>query len=493
MARRVDVRHDVSAVGGADLIEIGVFGDVETGAVGSQSGAEAGRRARRQRTSRGCSSDQNRGGTHFPDEIFQNSGIGFDAEILKFRLVIDENFVCAVFENHFRLVPDSIADHEAVDRIVHFRGKLAHLPDQFEGDRMNGAFRDLRHHGDSAPFFFLDHGQIFFDIFKDVARFFDADAAHAASGVDGKSVIDQFNGFERAERGKTGFVLRFFLMNFNIRHGGLPQLLKEFFVVKLAEEPFGEFVRRAFPHFVIVVAFRGKDAFDLRRRAVQTVMFRIRVLHVVESEHADRTVRRRKFELERGKARFEDSFFDGQEAGVFDFRRFDVERQVEIDRDVRLRDLADFADARHMGDSEEFREFGSDLCRVAVGGLFAADDHVASSRGGDALRQSVGGREHIGTAEPAVRQDDSVVDPHHEGFPDDGFRLRRAHGYNSDFRSVTLFEPESRFQSVQIVRIHFRFHAVALENARFRINLHLRGAGNLLDADYDFHAFPLLI
>ena len=59
-ARRVDVRHDVAAVGRADLVEVGRFGDVELRAVGREAGAEARGDARRERTAVGGAAHKDR-------------------------------------------------------------------------------------------------------------------------------------------------------------------------------------------------------------------------------------------------------------------------------------------------------------------------------------------------------------------------------------------------------------------------------------------------
>ena len=149
---------------------------------------------------------------------------------------------------------------------------------------------------------------------------------------------------------------------------------------------------------------------------------------------------------EGGKTWLENPLFHRQKTGIFDFRRFHMERQIQVDCDVLFRHLADFADACHMRNSEKFRKFGSDLRRVAVGGLFPAEDQIASARGGDALRQRVGGRQHVGSSEPAVRKNDPVVHAHHKGFADHGLRLRRTHGHYRDLRSDALFEAQCRFQ-----------------------------------------------
>ena len=212
--------HDVSAVCGTDLIQIGGGGDVEPGAVGGETGAEAGRRTGRQRTTRRRAADQDRRRLNRPDEILQHRRIRFDPEVFQFGLIVDEHLVDAVFKHLLRLVRDFGSDHQAVDRILHLGRQFAGLSDEFKGDGVNRTLLDFRDHGDSPPEIFVDGGrQIVLHIFKDAVSFFDADSAHAASGVDGEMSVGDFDGFERTECNERLRIRNLVMMNFDMGHG----------------------------------------------------------------------------------------------------------------------------------------------------------------------------------------------------------------------------------------------------------------------------------
>ena len=140
--------------------------------------------------------------------------------------------------------------------------------------------------------------------------------------------------------------------------------------------------------------------------------------------------------------------------------------------------------------SEELRQLGADLRSIAVRGLLAAQDQVIGADFTDSLRNRIGSRQHVRTAEPAVGKQDSIIHTHHKSFPQNLFRLRRTHRQCRHPAAVFLFQAHCALDCEQIERIHLRRNAVALQNSRLFVDLHLRRPRHLLDADNNIHISP---
>ena len=147
---------------------------------------------------------------------------------------------------------------------------------------MHGSGGLLRDDRDAAPGRFVDRRRAVFDVLENAVAPADADPAHLASRVDVEFAAVGADGSERAERRECRRIGGLLLMDSDMRHKSLPQLLQEFPVVEKAAEAFRELIAGALPAFVRIRIFRRKNPFYLGRGAGEPVVFRRRVLHIVK-------------------------------------------------------------------------------------------------------------------------------------------------------------------------------------------------------------------
>ena len=223
---RVDVRHDIAAVCGPDLIQIALTGDVQFGAVCRQTGAEPCGCPGGEGASCGGSAHQNGGGLVVPDKVFQHSGIRFDPEVSQFGLIVHKNFIGAVLQQHFRFAGNVCPDQQTEDRFADFCRQFLCFADEFQRHGVDAAILHFRNDCNTPPLAFI-HGRFdfIFHELKHAIAFFDAETAHFACGTDGKLSLRDFNGAEGAEFRQFFLLSRsFVLMDSDLCHT-LPQLL----------------------------------------------------------------------------------------------------------------------------------------------------------------------------------------------------------------------------------------------------------------------------
>ncbi|MPN53537.1 hypothetical protein SDC9_201201 [bioreactor metagenome] len=80
------------------------------------------------------------------------------------------------------------------------------------------------------------------------------------------------------------------------------------------------------------------------------------------------------------------------------------------------------------------------LSRIPVSRLLAAKNQVKIANRPDSLCQGIARCQHISPAQPPVREQESRVRPHHEGFADHSLCLRRPHGTHHHAPAVTFLQ-----------------------------------------------------
>ena len=140
-------------------------------------------------------------------------------------------------------------------------------------------------------------------------------------------------------------------------------------------------------------------------------------------------------------------------------------------------------------------DLGTDLRRVAVSCLLAADYQVVRPRLGNALREREAGHQHVRPAERAVGEDDALVDTHHKRLPHDALALRRSHREHGDLSVLPrlCLDPQRRLQRIEVERIHLSGDTVALKRPGRLVNLNLRGARHLLYANEYLHLLASIL
>ena len=212
VARRVDVRHDVAAVGRADLVEVRRLRHAERRAVRREARAEARRDARRERAAAGRAADEDGRGLRRAEEVLEGVGEGLDAEVPERGVLVDVDLVRAVRQQRLDRGRRVRADRHGEDRLGGLRRQFSRLAEQLQPDRVQRALGgDLRHDRDAAPERLVDAGRGVLDELEDVGGSTRARAAHAAARADGEGaggvLLDRAEGAERPGGGLVGDLL----------------------------------------------------------------------------------------------------------------------------------------------------------------------------------------------------------------------------------------------------------------------------------------------
>ena len=115
-----------------------------------------------------------------------------------------------------------------------------------------------------------------------------------------------------------------------------------------------------------------------------------------------------------------------------------------------------------MRNSQHLGHFRSNLSRVAVGRLLAAQNQIDVIDLTDSRGDRIRGRQHVGPGKLPVGQQPALVGAQRERFLQHRFGGRRPHRDHMDLRTGFLSDLQRRFHRVQIIRIHLRFNTVPL-------------------------------
>ena len=104
----------------------------------------------------------------------------------------------------------------------------------------------------------------------------------------------------------------------------LEPLRDELLLLQHADDLVRNFFRRACPRNLFLVGRRREDAADLRRRTVQTIVFLVLIVHILEREHRDFLIFRRLLLEVRRQTRLHDILLHRDEAGELNLQMLDM-------------------------------------------------------------------------------------------------------------------------------------------------------------------------
>ena len=237
--------------------------------------------------------------------------------------------------------------------------------------------------------------------------------------------------------------------------------------------------------------FLGReDPLDLGCRAGKPVVLFVLIGEVCKGEEAHQFVTDGLLHLVGGQTRRVDVAVHAEQARELDALLDDLVVKARRDEDHAVLHSVHREDVCRMRHAEIFGKLRTDLRRVAVGGLLAADDEVKVACRAHALRERVGGGKHIRARKLAVAEHRAAHSAHADGFENHAFRLRGTHRNGLHRTAVRLDKVERKLDPVQVVGVHLACHAVALQHARDGIDLHIARTGDLLDAYKNIHTVP---